>query len=160
MTTMHGQSATHTAELRCIVDESYLDQVHEMLDGLWHTAAVAQEDAMRFGIAALEIAGNLLQHGLFDQPLVQSGDQVVVAEWTVEVDRSAIRARCRDSSAPIDGAGLLADRDPVTTLDDLGCEHGRGLALARRSVDTVVYRRLADPAGWVNEWTLERRRSA
>jgi anti-sigma regulatory factor (Ser/Thr protein kinase) len=160
MTTMHGRSATHTAELRCVVDETYLDQVHEMLDRLWHTAAVDENDGLRFGIAALEIAGNLLQHGLFDRPLMQSGDHTVLAEWAVEVDGTAIRARCRDSSDPVDGDELLRQRDPVTVLDDLSCEHGRGLALARRSVDTVSYRRLVGPDGWVNEWTLERTRSA
>ncbi len=100
--------------------------------------------ATRFGFetAVIEIAGNIVEH---------SRGAAAERRFTLELfaDAEMLRATFRD-----DGDPPLLDLDAVRMADENQVS-GRGLALARASVDDVAFDRDADR----NVWTLESRRT-
>lgn len=119
-----------------------LDRLHELLERVRtdHTE-LDENDLAMFETAIVEIHGNVVQHG---RP---PGEVRYVFELTVEEDQLV---------------GLLADTGD-TTPDPTGpdappdelAESGRGLWLARATLDELDYLRSGDR----NTWRLVRRRS-
>jgi len=120
------------------VDSTLLDAVHELLAGLWADQPhVGETDRMMFETAVTEIAGNIVEHGGADVDLtlrVWAGSDRVVALF-------------EDN-----GRGLPSDI--VTSAEMAGDldETGRGVALAKATVDDMSYRR----EGGHNCWKLVR----
>src|SRR5947209_8082189 len=128
-----SRAAAPTVSVSCRATPEHLDAVHETLGQFWRQLSVAPGDEWRmlFEIAVSEIAANIVEHA---QPPIlnlrlQASAGLVVAEFT-------------DS-----GTGWVGPPTPAHFVDDLA-ERGRGLALAIRAVDDVVYERAGDTNRW------------
>ena len=128
--------------LRTAAVPDALDLVLDLLQRSWaEHPDVDDLDRVRFEIAVTEVAGNVVEHAAASDPL----------EFTLQVRVHPDRLEARFTDA-----GRAADADPATAeLPDDLAESGRGLALARRAVDELVYRRVDG----VNHWLVLRRRS-
>lgn len=129
--------------LEAAVAPSSLEAVFDLLAEWW--AEVGEVPAAtRFGFetAVIEIAGNVVEHSRGD------ADE---RRFTLELfaDAEVLRATFRD-----DGDPPLLDLDVVRMAGEDEVS-GRGLALARASVDEVALDRDRDR----NVWTLESRRT-
>ncbi len=129
----HGLTATAVPQA--------LDGVYELLESVWGTHAdVLPEDRTLFGIAVVEIAGNIVEHAAAGTELEFRLD--------VRVYDDRLEARFQDG-----GIALEPDAVPTELPDDL-VESGRGLAMARAAVDEIEYVRIDG----VNHWLVLRRR--
>ena len=118
-----------------------LDEVHALLQRAWQQHPdVADDDRMRFEIAVVEVAGNVVEHA--------GGPVPVEFDLGVRVTADRLEARFRDPGRPVD-----VDLGAVAMPDALA-ETGRGVALALATVDELTYRR----EGPVNHWLVLRRR--
>jgi serine/threonine-protein kinase RsbW len=132
----HGLTATARPQA--------LDAVYELLETVWREHPdVAPEDRTLFGIAVVEIAGNIVEHAAAGADLDFRLD--------VRVYDDRLEARFRDEGVAFDSA----DAPAALPQDDL-VESGRGLAMARAAVDEVGYLR----SDGTNHWLVLRRRSA
>ncbi|WP_083259742.1 ATP-binding protein [Cellulosimicrobium cellulans] len=108
---------------------------------LWERAPwVPAEDRFAVELATTEIAANIVRHS----PVPES----VEVRAELDADAARVRVTLRDS-AP------AADVDLDQPMPGAEAESGRGVALARESVDLLEHR--ADPDGRGNLWVLERR---
>lgn len=118
-----------------------LELLHQLLAraGAEHPD-VPRDDLMRFEIAVIELAGNLVEHG---RPM---GEVQYAFDLRIEDDRLV---------------GTLSDTGDAVTYDaeapmpdELELD-GRGLPLARAALDRLTYHRSADR----NHWRMTRMRS-
>lgn len=134
--------ADGAAELRVEgpAEPVWLDQVHAALDRLWTAGTEVPElDRIRFETAVIEIATNIVRHA------VPAGPGPVHAAVLLRSAPPRLEAELSD-----DGAAVPVDLDPAP-VDDLA-ESGRGIALVKRTVDTLTL----DRAGGRNTWRLAR----
>jgi serine/threonine-protein kinase RsbW len=118
-----------------------LDDVHALLLRAWDRHPdVGDDDRMRFEIAVVEIAGNVVEHAGDPDP--------VDFELAVRVEDDRLEARFQDPGRCVDVDFSTAD------MPDGLAETGRGVALALATADELTYRRV----GAVNHWLVLRRR--
>jgi anti-sigma regulatory factor (Ser/Thr protein kinase) len=109
---------------------------------LWaEEPGVASQDRMLFATAVAEVATNIIKHR---HPGARS-DMVL----TLRIEADRIEAVFADDGVAVE---MVAALDPPP--DELS-ESGRGLVLARATLDELSYER----AGAFNRWHLVRRRS-
>ena len=120
-----------------------LKQVHGLLARLWASdPGVTPLDRMLFSTAVAEVATNIIKHG---GPGVRT-DMVL----TLRIDSTQVEASFADDGVAVES--IAPDEPPPDGLS----ESGRGLEIARASLDEFTYQR----AGESNRWHLVRRRSA
>jgi len=137
-----AESTAHRS-LDAAVASASLEAVFELLAAWWsEVGEVPAATRLGFETAVIEIAGNVVEHSRGD------ADE---RRFTLELfaDSRVIRATFRD-----DGDPPLLDLDAVRMAGEEEVS-GRGLALARASVDDVALDRDGDR----NVWTLESRRT-
>ncbi len=122
---------------------SSLNLLHDLLDQVRSDHPnIAETDLSMFETAIVEIHGNVVEHG---RP---PGSVIFAFELSVEPDRIVgILADTGEAAPELSGVGELP---PVTA------ESGRGLWLARATLDELHYARM----GGRNTWKLVRRRDA
>lgn len=136
MTADLGYQLSTTAVPAC------LDRLHGLLQAAWaEHPGVGPSDRTMFEIAVTEVAGNIVEHAA-------AGASLEVAV-RVHVTELRLEATFEDGGPEVD-----VDVESAGMPDELA-ESGRGLALARRAVDEVSYRR----EGPVNHWRVVRRRT-
>jgi serine/threonine-protein kinase RsbW len=119
-----------------------LDRLHAMLEAAWADHPdVGLSDRTLFEIAVTEVAGNIIEHTAAGEPLELG--------ILVRVTAPHLKATFEDCG-PAVGVALGSAELP----DDLA-ESGRGIALALRAADEVVYWR----DGATNRWRVVRRRT-
>lgn len=119
-----------------------LDELHDLLERIGREVpGLSPADVMLFETAVIEIAGNVIEHG------VPPGGVTWSFRLSVREDR--IEATLSD-----DGAAYTRDAAAAVMPDALA-ESGRGLALAGSILDRLEYRR--DAAG--NHWDMVRART-
>jgi serine/threonine-protein kinase RsbW len=119
-----------------------LDRLHELLEAAWaEHPDVGPSDRTLFEIAVTEVAGNIVEHAAAGATL-----EIAVS---VHVTEPRLEATFEDV-----GPAVAVDPGSAEMPDDLA-ESGRGLALARRAVDEVSYRR----EGPTNHWRVVRIRT-
>lgn len=136
-----------------------LGAVHEALEHFWRTLAsaiaVPPDSAwtLAFTIAALEIAGNIVEHA---HP---SNDVAGRMALQLRADEGGVVATFADRGLPFDPP--LEEQSLLTEVDDSSldalldlAESGRGILITRSAVDDVHYQRT--PSG-VNTWRLSKR---
>lgn len=129
--------------LEATAEPAALNEVHRALAALWADVPdVTDIDRMSFETAVAEVAANVVNY---------CGGPVA---FTLELWAAADRLEARFTDA---GTAALADGvvEAAGLPDDELAEGGRGLALARATLDDLRYER----DGAVNRWTLVRRRS-
>lgn len=137
MTEERGGGGLGTRLLRADATPSWLDEVHDLLDGLWLSAAdVSSVDRMCFTTALAEVAANIVEHA------ARAG--AVPVRLVVQAGTLELRALFEDHGAPYEDAPVEADGL---------AESGRGLAMARSLADELLYER----DGPVNRWLVVRR---
>lgn len=130
-------------ELSGPVNPGCLEKVDLLLRQVWATSAdVSGTDRIMFETAVIEIAANIIQHG--------SAEVSINCTLTIEVYPDRLDAQFRD-----DGIAALVDLDTASMPDPLA-ESGRGIAMAKASLDVLAYERHNDK----NVWTLSRLRTA
>ncbi|HWI41988.1 MAG TPA: ATP-binding protein [Nocardioides sp.] len=121
-----------------------LDELHGVLaQAAEEHPAVGAAAFMLFETAVIEIAGNVVEHG---RP-------VGSVRWTFSLTVEADRLR---GSLSDDGEELEGDPTDASLPDDPLADSGRGLALARATLDELDYRR----QDGVNVWHMVRRLQA
>ncbi len=120
-----------------------LDALHDLLEqiGAEHPE-LSGADLMLFETAVIEIAGNVVEHG------VPAGE--VTWEFALSVLPERLEATLSDDGAAYDGTVISESAMP----DELA-ESGRGFALASAVLDRLDYRR--DNEG--NHWEMVRYRT-
>lgn len=118
-----------------------LEAVHALLHHFWHHVPdMTDSDRMRFDLAVAEVAANIVEHG-------SRGADITL---NLRVSPAGVEADFDETGEPlpdniINGAALPED--------DFS-ESGRGLVLARASLDEFTYAREGDH----NHWHLARHR--
>ena len=129
--------------LEATAEPAALEDVHGALAALWvDVPDVSDIDRMSFETAVAEVAANVVNYC--------GGPVVFTLERWASPDRLEARFTDEGSTALADGAV-----EGAGLPDDELAEGGRGLALARATLDDLRYER----DGAVNRWTLVRRRS-
>jgi serine/threonine-protein kinase RsbW len=121
-----------------------VEAVQDLLDQLFAgTPDLDVQDRVRFEVAVVEIAGNIVEHAfsLDGAPTDASGRHL---EVELEASSTRLEARLSDNGLP---AELDLSR---VTMPDAEAESGRGLALALRALDDLTY----DRERGRNRWTL------
>ena len=119
-----------------------LDRVLDLLGTAWTDHPdVDPRDRTCFEIAVTEVAGNIVEHA--------AAGTTLELTLSVHVSEPRLLATFEDGGPP-----AAVDVESVGLPDDLA-ESGRGLALARRAVDEVSYRR----TGSTNHWRIVRSRT-
>jgi serine/threonine-protein kinase RsbW len=116
-----------------------VDALHGDLDALWSEAGhVAERERMAFTLAVVEAASNVVDHAVPSSPAgVQLGVEITVAPHRLTAEIYEINAE-----------PAHVDLDQGRSMNAL-VDSGRGLALMRTLVDTVVYERRDDTNVWV-----------
>ena len=128
---------------RAPAEPASLKRVHALLARLWaQEPSVTAQDRMLFTTAVAEVATNIIKHR---EPGVQT-DMVL----TLRIDSAGIEAFFADDGKPVES--IAPDESPPDGL----AESGRGLEIARATLDEFTYQR----TGESNHWHLVRRRSA
>ncbi|SDO33986.1 serine/threonine-protein kinase RsbW [Nakamurella panacisegetis] len=128
--------------LHACVDPDCLGKVHALVEQLWaESVDVAEIDRILFESAVLEIAGNIVQHSVSDQP--------ILCNLTLRIYPTRLEAVFCDTAEE-----AAVDVESATMPDDLA-ESGRGLAMTKRALDQLSYQR----EGHVNCWRLSRTRT-
>lgn len=119
-----------------------VELLHDLLDRVRvEHPDIEATDLMLFETAVIEIANNVVEHG------VPPG--TVSYSFTLDVQPDRLFGRLFDGGPPLpDGITVL----PVLPDVESESESGRGLALARMALDELEYRRVEDH----NEWTMTR----
>lgn len=116
-----------------------VELLHDLLDRVRaEHPDVERTDLMLFETAVIEIANNVVEHG------VPPG--TVSYTFTLEVEPDRLVGRLSDGGPRL--------TDVHTVLPDVESESGRGLALARMALDELDYQRVGDH----NEWRMTRAR--
>lgn len=119
-----------------------VEAVHDDLDSLWAEADfVPEPDRHAFTLAVLEAAANVVDHAV-----PARGTTLELA-----VDVTAAPCRLEATVSEIGAAPAALDLAAAPGAEDLA-ESGRGLALIRALVSTVVFER----HGGTNVWELRR----
>jgi serine/threonine-protein kinase RsbW len=119
-----------------------VDRAHDELDGLWtRHDDVAEIDRRRFETGVIEVLGNIVEHAFRLTPVTPE-ERLLTVE--VEVTDQVLRALLSDNGRPVE-VDLAEVTLPPPYADD-----GRGLALARASLDTLHHERV-DGCNW---WLL------
>lgn len=115
---------------------STLDEIEDMLDRMWsvnfHVPGAVR---MEVGIAAAEIAANIVEHA--------GSGRTVRIRMEAYVGLNEVRVDFTDDGSPTE-----VRLDKVCLPDEMA-ETGRGLALAQAVLQTLSYRRKG-----INHWTL------
>ncbi|TQK18244.1 serine/threonine-protein kinase RsbW [Microbacterium sp. SLBN-154] len=120
-------------------DDTFLDEVHQVLDLLWSgRPEVDEEDRTLFTLAVSEIATNIVEHARAREEISVSLD--------VSIDDTGLRAVFADDAQP-----ALIDLATVSMPGE-DAESGRGLALALATLDELEH---SGEGG--NVWRLTRR---
>ena len=120
-----------------------LDLLHDLLDRVRAERPDVDPTALSmFETAVVEIHGNVVKHG---RPRGQ-----VVYTFALRIEDDRLVGELVDNGV---GSPDLSDLDP---LPDAVSESGRGLWLARATVDSLEHTRVGD----TNRWVLTRRRTA
>lgn len=113
-----------------------LNEIEDILDRMWainfHVPGAVR---MEVGIAAVEIAANIVEHAGAESP--------VWMRMEARVGLNEVRVDFTDNGSPSEIA-----LDQVRLPDEMA-ETGRGLALAQAVLQTLTYRR-----NGLNHWTL------
>lgn len=131
-----------------------MDDVHELLNRYWNTAAEASlgppDTAWRalFDSAVAEIAGNIVRHA-YPPPLVATTFQISLRYFTDRVEAILL-----DRGIPYVLVPALDLPDMRKALDDPELDHGWGLMIAQAVADNLDYERLVDGH---NRWSIEKR---
>ncbi len=119
-----------------------LEVLHDLLERVAREHPdLAEADLMLFETAVIEIAANVVEHG--------AAGGLTTWTFTLAVTSTELRGSLADNGTSFEGdvpTGLPAD--PLA-------ESGRGLALARSSLDELSYHR----DGEANHWHLVRART-
>ena len=127
-----------TTSFRTLAGMGMLDQFQAAFDGFCNSvAAVPAAVRTRVSTAAVEVLGNILEHG-----------STVGRPVEVEVEISILGGQLRVLVAD-DGADPHIDLTAVS-MPDGGEESGRGLALVITLLNSVAFERV----GSVNRWSL------
>lgn len=127
-----------------VAEPPVLDALHDAFARLWAaTPAVPTGERARLETAVLELASNVIRHG------VPAGAMPVHVHAVLCAGREWLHAEVSDDGAPLD-VDLEAALPPDTATS------GRGLLLVRRAVDSVTLTRVGDR----NVWRLARRWAA
>ncbi|MCA4134739.1 ATP-binding protein [Arthrobacter sp. M4] len=116
-----------------------IESVHNHLDAIWADAAfVPDTDQMIFTTAVIETAANVVQHGrpIGDEP-VELGVELTVSATRLQAKVSAFHAI--EPIVPYDDA----------ELPDEDSESGRGLALIKALVTTLIFERQDETNTWI-----------
>jgi serine/threonine-protein kinase RsbW len=134
--------STSEVQTRFVTPPADVNDVHDLLDGLWADVPdVSPLDRMAFETALSELVSNVIQHA-------DAGNGVTCTLHIV-ADEGGVRAVLSDSAE----SGGVVMRD--FKMPDEEAESGRGLAMIQALVDDFSYERRAER----NVWTIERRRS-
>lgn len=115
-----------------VAEPGWVDDVHDALARLWASAGhVPDLDRLRFETAVVELATNVVRHA------VPVPGRPLLASARLRVDGRLLEAEVGDT-----GAAASVDLDPPEV--DVFAESGRGIALVRRAVDTLVFERSGD----------------
>ncbi|SRR6266487_2182978 len=131
----------------CTAASDHLDAVHATLARFWGGLSTPPDEQwrLRFEVAVSEIAANIVEHA---RPPVMFFRLTSIAGCVVAEFRDAGQGW----NGPPEPANVLDELDELDALERLA-ERGRGLTLARRSVDEVEYERV----GTSNHWRLMKR---
>lgn len=117
-----------------------IELLHDLLDRVRvEHPDVERTDLMLFETAVIEIANNVVEHGVPPGTISYS--------FTLDVGPDRLLGRLSDGGPP-----LPEPLAALPVLPDLDSESGRGLALARMALDELEYQRVDDH----NEWTMTR----
>ncbi|WP_317230646.1 ATP-binding protein [Clavibacter sp. MX14-G9D] len=142
----HGAVAPVRASATLPAVEDSLEAVHALVSGVWDRASdVDDTERMLFETAVMEIAGNVVEHGVAVGGRIGA---VVTFTLTVICGHDRIVALFEDDGKPAE-----VDLTQVSMPDDLS-ESGRGLALAQAVLDDLTFER----ADGSNRWRLVRLR--
>jgi serine/threonine-protein kinase RsbW len=118
-----------------------VDRAHDELDSLWtRHRDVTEDDRRRFETGVMEVLGNIVEHAYRLTPVAPEQRLLTVE---VEVTDDVLRALLSDNGRPVEVD--LAD----VTMPPPETEHGRGLALARASLDTLHHERVNGCNWWL-----------
>lgn len=138
MTARNDERGGRRMKLDLDVGPETLDEVQAALETFWSRHdRVPAGVRMEVGIAAAEIAANIIEHGC-------AGD----LQMEIEVRADEVQVEFTDSGHPAE-VDLVAVRMP-----EAGAERGRGLAIAQAALRLLAYFR--DELG--NHWRLVSRR--
>jgi serine/threonine-protein kinase RsbW len=117
----------------CEATADHLGVVHETLTRFWQEVESPPGDEWRmlFELAVSEIAANIVEHARPQRMTLH-----------LSLERRRVVAKFEDS-----GQGWSGPPDPGQIIDELA-ERGRGLHLAMKAVDDVVYEREANTNRW------------
>jgi serine/threonine-protein kinase RsbW len=121
----------------CEATADHLEVVHETLTRFWQELESPPGDEWRmlFELAVSEIAANIVEHARPQRMTLR-----------LSLDGTRVVAEFEDS-----GQGWSGPPEPGRVIDELA-ERGRGLQLAMKAVDDVVYER----DGSTNRWRLRK----
>jgi serine/threonine-protein kinase RsbW len=126
-----------TPILRTVAGPGVCDEAQAALDRAWSmNGHVPDIVRMHTAIAVAEIVANMVEHGSAGRHLVQ-----IEMEVSVQPDRVLVALADDGNEARIDVNAICMPGD--------GAERGRGLAMARRVLDTLAYQRLSGANRWV-----------
>ncbi|SDQ33817.1 ATP-binding protein [Leucobacter chromiiresistens] len=139
-------------DLRGRAELAYVERALDELDAFWEALAHAVEplDRTLFTLAISEVLTNIVQHGAAGAGAgAGAGAAPGPAEirMTISAGRDELRAVIADTAPP-----AAIDWEAVA-MPDADAESGRGLALARSSLDEFAHTSGDDG----NTWTLRRR---
>jgi serine/threonine-protein kinase RsbW len=116
-----------------------LNLLHDLLDRVREeNPDVEGTDLMLFETAVIEIANNVVEHG------VPPG--TIRYTFVLDVESDRLLGRLSDGGPPLE--------EYERAMPGTDSENGRGLALARVALDDLGYERVGEH----NEWTMIRRR--
>lgn len=142
---MNNDKPLQVHELHACADPDCLAKVYRLLEDMWAGSPdISGTDRVMFETAVIEIAGNIIQHG------VGGGEGPVNCNLTLKLYADRLEAHFKD-----DGLSTHVDID-AAAMPDAFAESGRGLALAKAAVDVLSYER----TNGANHWTLSRTRTA
>ncbi|WP_028279568.1 ATP-binding protein [Arthrobacter sp. H5] len=125
-------------DLRSPAHPHTIDDVHQLLDGLWADVGfVPQLDQMTFATAVIEAVTNVIQHAKPERGAsLEIGVKLTVTELRLRAKISEYNARPHGTiSSP--------------ALPGTDAESGRGLALIQALVSTVTVERRGDSNVWI-----------
>jgi serine/threonine-protein kinase RsbW len=136
-----------THSLRAPLGTDALEEVHALVARLLDETEAAMVDRIRYEMAVIEIANNILEHSRRNDP---PSDEPRFFDVVLTGDAGELTAEFRD-----DGRPAVIDFQSISMPDD-DAEAGRGLALALATVDDISYQH----RDGMNVWRIACRRSA
>jgi serine/threonine-protein kinase RsbW len=139
----HGTSLS----LRAPLGTEALEEVHALVARLLDEAEAEMVDRIRYEMAVIEIANNILEHSRRNDP---PSDEPRFFDVVLTADAARLTAEFRD-----DGRPAVIDFESISMPGD-DAETGRGLALALATVDDISY----EHRDRMNVWRIVCRRAA